>query len=92
MLRQRHQTAHAAALSSSQLSQIVPQSQSSLESFRLQWNEEIGLRYPGRPANTPAPLPAGQTTIITALNGGLAVRPLRPGPMPKSKYLPVPPI
>ena len=50
------------------------------------------MRYPGRPANASAPLLAGQTTIITALNGGLAVRPIRPGPMPKSKYLPVPPI
>jgi hypothetical protein len=76
MLRQRYQTGHMAALSSSQRSQVVPQSQSNLESFRLQWNKEIRLRYPGRPANAPAPLPAGQTTIITALNGGLIIRPL----------------
>jgi hypothetical protein len=45
---------------------------------------------PKNPGN--AALPFGQTTIITALNGGLAVRPVRSGPLSKACVPPVPPI
>ena len=57
-----------------------------LESFRIQWNAEIAASHPGRPRNTPLP---GQSSIIRALNGGVALRPARPGPVPQSRPLPV---
>jgi len=82
MLRGRHQAAATARA----------QTTTDLENFRTQWNLEIASRYPGRPSNTRPPLAPGQTTIITALNGGLAVRPPRPGPLPKPRSLPILPI
>ena len=63
-----------------------------LDRRRREYNTQIA-RFTGRrknPDNTA--LPPGQTTIITALNGGLAIRPVRPGPFPKARVPPVPPI
>jgi hypothetical protein len=63
-----------------------------LDRRRHEYNAQMA-RYTGRPKNPEnAALPPGQTTIITALNGGLAVRPVRPRPLPKARVPPVPPI
>jgi hypothetical protein len=86
MLRGRHQ----AARNQSNLN-LQSQGAPDLEAFRSQWNLEIASRYPGRPMAS-STLPASQTTIITALNGGLTIRPIRPGPLPKPRSLPVLPI
>jgi hypothetical protein len=63
-----------------------------LDRRRHEYNAQIA-RYTGRPKNPGnAALPPSQTTIITALNSGLAVRPVRPGPLPKACVPLVPPI
>jgi hypothetical protein len=75
---------------------IQSQRSTDLENFRIQWNLELSSRHPGRRPLASSPssnsLPPGQTTIITTLNGGLAIRPTRPGPLPKPRNLPIPPI
>jgi hypothetical protein len=58
-----------------------------IERRRLEYNETILTRFPG-----PHTLEPGQTTLIPAMNGGVAIRPLRPGPKPTIKPLPQLPI
>jgi hypothetical protein len=55
-----------------------------MEQYRLQFNDMLRSKHPGRPASTPS----NQLSIIEAMNGGvIATRAIRPGPLPKVRIL-----
>ena len=59
---------------------VQPHPDPEMEQYRLEHNAIMAERHPGRPRNALSP---NQTTLIVAMNGGVAIRPPRPGPIPR---------